>query len=70
MTGFGVLVTSSLTPFRQFGLVTAYAIGFALLASAIVLPSMLALWDRWHRRRGDGAVAAPEPPTVRKPAAV
>jgi uncharacterized protein len=70
MTGFGVLVTSSLTPFRQFGLVTAYAIGFALLASAIVLPSMLALWDRWHRRRGDGAVAAPEPPTARKPAAV
>jgi uncharacterized protein len=50
MAGFGVLVTSSLTPFRQFGMVTAYAIGFALLAATIVLPSMLALWDRWHRR--------------------
>jgi uncharacterized protein len=53
MAGFGILVTSSLTPFRQFGLVTAYAIGFALLAAAIVLPSMLALWDAYHRRRGD-----------------
>jgi uncharacterized protein len=49
--GFGVLVTSSLTPFRQFGLVTVYAIGFALLAATIVLPSALVLWDRWHRRR-------------------
>jgi uncharacterized protein len=59
MAGFGVLVTSSLTPFRQFGLVTAYAIGFALLAATIVLPSMLTLWDRWHRRRGDAVVAGP-----------
>jgi uncharacterized protein len=56
VTGFGILVTSSLTPFRQFGLVTAYAIGFALLAATIVLPSMLALWDRWHRARSEPAV--------------
>lgn len=48
--GFGILVTSSLVPFRQFGLVTVYAIGFALLAATVVLPSMLALWDRWDRR--------------------
>ena len=53
IAGFGILVTSSLTPFRQFGLVTAFAIGFALLAATIVLPSLLVLWDRWHRRRGD-----------------
>lgn len=52
VAGFGVLVTSSLTPFRQFGLVTAYAIGFALLAATLVLPSILVLWDRYHRRRG------------------
>lgn len=58
MAGFGVLVTSSLTPFRHFGLVTAYAIGFALLAATIVLPSMLTLWHRWHRRRGDAIVAS------------
>ncbi|HVM13670.1 MAG TPA: MMPL family transporter [Egibacteraceae bacterium] len=49
--GFGVLMTSSLTPFRQFGAVTVFAIGFALLAATLVLPSLLMLWDRWHRRR-------------------
>jgi len=48
--GFGILVTSSLTPFRQLGLVTVYAVGFALLAATLVLPSLLELWDRWHRR--------------------
>jgi uncharacterized protein len=49
--GFGILITSTLTPFRQLGLVTVYAIGFSLLAATLVLPSMLELWDRWHRRR-------------------
>jgi uncharacterized protein len=49
--GFGVLVTSTLPPFRQFGAVTAYAIFFALLAATLVLPSALSLWDRWHRSR-------------------
>jgi len=53
MAGFGVLITSSLKPFAQMGQVTVYAIGFALIASVLVLPSMLALWDGWHRRRGD-----------------
>lgn len=53
MAGFGVLTTSSLTPFRQMGQVTVYAIGLSLVAAILVLPSMLALWDRWHRRRGD-----------------
>jgi predicted RND superfamily exporter protein len=53
MAGFGVLMTSSLKPFAQMGQVTVYAIGFALIASVLVLPSMLALWDGWHRRRGD-----------------
>jgi uncharacterized protein len=57
--GFGILITSTLTPFRQFGFVTVYAIGFALLAATLVLPSMLALWDRWHRRRS--GPAEPEP---------
>ncbi len=56
VAGFGILITSSLTPFRQFGMVTAYAIGFAVVAATIVLPSMLALWDSWHRRRGTAAV--------------
>jgi len=51
VAGFGILVTSSLKPFQQLGLVTAYAIGGALLAAVFVLPSLLILWDRWHRRQ-------------------
>jgi len=56
MAGFGILVTSSLKPFQQMGLVTVYAIGLALVAAVLVLPSLLALWERWHRRRGDAIV--------------
>ncbi|MDX1657575.1 MAG: MMPL family transporter [Nitriliruptorales bacterium] len=52
MAGFAILVTSSLPPFRQLGLVVAYAIGYSLLAAVVVLPSMLALWARWRLRRG------------------
>ncbi len=59
VAGFGILVTSSLKPFQQLGLVTGYAIGGALVAAVLVLPSLLILWDRWHRRRGDG-VADPD----------
>ncbi|MCB2223553.1 MAG: MMPL family transporter [Actinobacteria bacterium] len=56
VAGFGILVTSTLKPFQQFGLVVGYAIGFALAAAVLVLPSMLVLWDRWHRRRGDAVM--------------
>lgn len=58
MAGFGVLVTSSLVPFRQMGLVTVYAIGLSLMAAVFVLPSMLALWDGYHRRRGDAVIGS------------
>ena len=58
MAGFGVLITSSLGPFRQMGQITVYAIGLALAASVLVLPSMLALWDGYHRRRGDETIGA------------
>jgi predicted RND superfamily exporter protein len=54
--GFGILVTSSLTPFRQMGQVTAYAIVLSLFGAVMVLPSLLVLWEGWHRRRGDAAV--------------
>lgn len=56
VAGFGILVTSSLVPFQQFGAVTVYAISFALIAAVLVLPSMLVLWDRWHRGRGEPIV--------------
>ncbi|MDX1690211.1 MAG: efflux RND transporter permease subunit [Acidimicrobiia bacterium] len=58
VAGFGILVTSSLKPFQQFGQVIAYAIGFAMLGAVLVLPSLLALWDRWHRKRGDDILEA------------
>ena len=49
--GFGVLITSSLAVFQQLGYVIVYAISYSLIASILVLPSMLALWDSWDRRR-------------------
>ena len=54
--GFGILMTSTTIPFRQFGLVTAYTILLSLLAAILVLPSMLVVWDRWHRRRGEASL--------------
>ena len=51
MAGFGILITSSLTPFQQMGQVTVYAVGLSLVAAVLVLPSLLALWESWHRRR-------------------
>ncbi len=63
MAGFGILVTSTTIPFQQFGLVTAYTIGLSLAGAVLVLPSMLVLWDRWHRRRtvAPHEVPVPEP---------
>lgn len=58
MAGFGVLMTSSLGPFRQMGQITVYAIGLSLIAAVLVLPSMLALWDGYHRRRGDETIGS------------
>ncbi|MEN8233904.1 MAG: MMPL family transporter [Actinomycetota bacterium] len=56
--GFGILVTSTTIPFRQFGFVTAYTILLSLLAAIGVLPSLLVVWDRWHRRRGEATIDA------------
>jgi predicted RND superfamily exporter protein len=60
MAGFLVLRFSSLPPFQQLGTVVAIAVGCSLIAAVLVLPSMLILWDGWHRRRGD-APATTEP---------
>ena len=51
MAGFGILISSRLTPFQQMGQVTVYAVGLSLVAAILVLPSMLALWERWQRRQ-------------------
>lgn len=60
MAGFLVLRFSSLPPFQQLGTVVALAVGCSLVAAVLVLPSLLVLWDGWHRRRGD-APAVIEP---------
>lgn len=51
VAGFGILVTSTTIPFRQFGFVTAYTILLASLTAILVLPSMLVIWARWHQRK-------------------
>ncbi|WP_440990010.1 efflux RND transporter permease subunit [Haloarchaeobius baliensis] len=57
-SGFGVL-TVSLLPFLQsFGVITALTIGYSFLASVFVLPSLLALWARWHGHADAGDDAA------------
>ncbi len=56
IAGFGILMLSTTIPFRQFGFVLAYTIFLALMAAVALLPSMLVLWDRWHRRRGDATL--------------
>jgi uncharacterized protein len=61
IAGFGSLVLSAVTPFRQFGLVVAMTIGLALLASVIVLPAMLAVHSRSSRRRR-GELPSPAEP--------
>ena len=48
--GFGVLTTSTLLPFRQLGFVIVYAIVLSAVAATVVLPCLLALWDRSARR--------------------
>jgi uncharacterized protein len=50
--GFGVLTTSTLLPFEQLGYVIVYAIVLSAIASTIVLPSLLALWERRQPARG------------------
>lgn len=57
VAGFGILVTSTTIPFRQFGFVTAYTILLASLTAVLVLPSMLVLWAKWHQRK-DGLPTA------------
>ena len=54
VAGFGILVTSTTIPFRQFGFVTAYTILLAMLAALLLLPSLLVLWARWHQGREAG----------------
>lgn len=44
--GFGVLAFAILTPLQQFGAIVAMTIGYAFVASVVVLPCLLVLWTR------------------------
>ncbi|MFB6220274.1 MAG: RND family transporter [Halolamina sp.] len=44
--GIGVLVLAVLTVLGQFGILTALSVFYSFLASVVVLPSALVLWDR------------------------
>jgi predicted RND superfamily exporter protein len=48
--GFSMLTTSTLLPFEQLGFVIIYVGLFSLTSALLILPSLLALWDRRHRR--------------------
>lgn len=51
MAGFGILMTSTLKPFQQMGQVVVVALGFALVASILILPTMLVFWANYHNRK-------------------
>ena len=55
--GFGVLILSSLTPFQQFGIVTAITIAYALIAAIVVVPPAMILWAAYQNYRLRSAVA-------------
>ena len=59
--GFGVLLFSPLTPFQQFGMVTAITILFALFAAIAVVPPMLVVWAAYHQWRQAQPEHAPTP---------
>lgn len=49
---FAIIAVSDITPLRRFGGITALSLTFALLASLLVLPSILAWWaEKVERKR-------------------
>jgi len=44
--GFGVLALALVPSLQRFGFITAVAISYAFLASVLVLPSLLTVWER------------------------
>ena len=64
-SAFGVLSLSNLLPLRQFGIITAIVIVYALVSALLAETSCLVLWDR-HRRRRDGGASLPPPPAAER----
>ena len=55
---FAVLMASDLLPVAQFGAITAMTMVAALIVTVLVQSSCLLLWERHHRRRGEGGDAS------------
>ncbi|MCD6481228.1 MAG: RND family transporter [Thermoplasmata archaeon] len=51
IAGFGLLVFALMPPLQQFGGITALTIFYSFIASAFILPSILAIWARIIKRR-------------------
>ena len=49
--GFGVLAFSPLTPFQQFGMLTAITIAYALIAAVLVVPPAMIVWAAYQNLR-------------------
>lgn len=47
VVGFGILALTLIPSLQRFGIVTGLTIAFAWVASVLVLPSLLVLWDRY-----------------------
>ncbi len=64
--GFGVLVLSPLLPMRQFGIVTAITILYALIAAIVVVPPLMIVWAAYHQWRATmtGQHESPAAPAV------
>ena len=58
--GFGVLMFSLLTPFQQFGIITAITISYALVAAVVVVPPSMILWAAYQNHRMRSVVARAE----------
>jgi predicted exporter len=56
IVGFAALLSATIPPLAEFGLITALGIGFTLLASLFLLPAILALVGRrpWLQGRDSG----------------
>jgi predicted RND superfamily exporter protein len=62
--GIGVLVLAILSVLGQFGVLTALSVVYSFLASILVLPSALVVWDRAVGHDPDVPVERPETGTV------
>lgn len=50
IAGFGLLVFALMPPLQQFGGITALTILYSFIASAFILPSILAIWARIKKK--------------------